>query len=313
MSVLLVIVNALVPIAFVILLGVLAGRMGSIKPESSAVLAALALDFCLPALLFEATATMPIAEFAQWRFFLGIALGLLGVYAIAMAVALALFKKPVAADSMQALNSSFPNMAFMGVPVLTAVIGTSAALSVVVGNLISSFVLIPLTLTLLEAGASEQKGKKTSVVVMTSIMSAIKKPLVWGPLIGILMAVFHIPLPEVGQKSFKLIGEATSGVALFSMGLLLSGQKLQVSISSLTNTTFKNLLQPALMWGLALLLGVTGLYRREMILLGALPTASMTAMFAVQYKVYTQESDATIVISTVFSIASLAVLIALTA
>ena len=38
------------------------------------------------------------------------------------------------------------------------------------------------------------------------------------------------------------------------------------------------LAQPAVMWLLALLLGVTGLHRREMILLGALPTASMTAM-----------------------------------
>ena len=67
------------------------------------------------------------------------------------------------------------------------------------------------------------------------------------------------------------------------------------------------------MWGLAILLGVTGVYRREMILLGALPTASMTAMFAVQYQVYTEDSDATIVVSTVLSIISLAVLIALTA
>jgi hypothetical protein len=66
------------------------------------------------------------------------------------------------------------------------------------------------------------------------------------------------------------------------------------------------------MWLLAILLGVTALHRREMILLGALPTASMTAMFAVQYKVYAEESDATILLSTVLSIATLGVVIALT-
>jgi predicted permease len=49
-----------------------------------------------------------------------------------------------------------------------------------------------------------------------------------------------------------------------------------------------------------------------MILLGALPTASMTAMFAVQYNVYQEESDATILISTILSIATLGVAIALT-
>jgi predicted permease len=46
--------------------------------------------------------------------------------------------------------------------------------------------------------------------------------------------------------------------------------------------------------------------------LGALPTASMTAMFAVEYKVYTDESDATILISTLISVVTLGACIALT-
>jgi predicted permease len=66
------------------------------------------------------------------------------------------------------------------------------------------------------------------------------------------------------------------------------------------------------MWGLAILLGVTGMHRREMILLGALPTGSMTAMFAVEYNVYKEESDATILLSTVLSIVTLGIAIALT-
>jgi predicted permease len=190
--------------------------------------------------------------------------------------------------------------------------GAGAVLSVVVGNLLSSFVLIPLTLTLLEAGSAGQTDRKASVVVWESVLSAVKKPLVWAPLLGVLMALLHIPLPGVAQKFFTLIGQATSGVALFAMGLLLAGQTFHVSVPSLANVTFKNLLQPAVMWGFALLLGVAGFSRREMILPGALPTASMTAMFAVQYKVYTNDSNATIVVSTVFSIVTLGAIIALT-
>jgi predicted permease len=312
MSVLPVIINSLVPIAFVVLLGVMAGRTGLIKPESSSVLAVMAIDFCLPSLLFCATATMTMAELSNWRFFLGIALGLLVIYVVALAISLVLFRKPIDASSLQALNSAFPNMAFMGVPVLIAVIGTSAVLSVVVGNLISSFVLLPVTLTLLAAGSPTQKGHKTGAVVFSSLLAAIKQPLVWAPLTGVAMAVAQIPLPVVAQKSFSLIGEATSGIALFAMGLLLSGQKLRIGGAAVLNVLFKLLAQPAVMWLLALLLGVSGLHRREMILLGALPTASMTAMFAVQYKVYTDESDATILLSTVLSIATLGFLIALT-
>ncbi|MFK4446587.1 malonate transporter [Caballeronia udeis] len=307
-----VILNSLVPVAFVILLGLLAGVLKLITVENSSVLAALALDFCLPAMLFAATAQMTAQEFENWQFFLGIALGLIAIYLVGLAFALFAFRKPVAESSLQALNGAFPNMAFMGIPVLTAVIGTSAVISVVIGNLISSFVLLPITLTLLETGKPSKAGTSPSMVVLSAVTRAVKQPLVWAPLAGILFAVVHVPLPDVIAKSFNLIGVATSGVALFALGLVLSGQRLKISWSASVNIVLKILAQPLVMWLLAVALGVTGVYRREMILLGALPTASMTAMFAVQYKVYIAESDATILFSTIVSIVTLGICIALT-
>lgn len=313
MSSLSVIVGALVPVAFVILLGVLAGRTGLIKPSLSTVLAALALDFCLPALLFAATARMTVREIGNWRFFAGIAAGLLGVYLVALLVSLFVFRKPVASSGLQALNSAFPNMAFMSVPVLTAVIGSSAVLSVVIGNLISSFLLLPLTLTLLEAGKPKREGTANGSIVLKSVLGAVKQPLVWAPLAGVIVALLRFPLPDVATSSLTLIGNATSGVALFALGLVLSGQKLRIGRAALLNVGFKVAVQPVFMLLLAVLLGVVGVYRREMILLAALPTASMTAMFAVEYDVYVTESDATILLSTIISIATLGVVIAITA
>jgi malonate transporter len=227
-------------------------------------------------------------------------------------ISLAAFRRPVAVSSLQALNSAFPNMAFMGVPVLTAVIGTSAVLSVVIGNLISSFVLLLLALTLLETGTPKEEGAGRAAVVWTSVLGAIKQPLVSAPLAGIVLALMQLPLPDIASKSLDLIGTATSGVALFALGLVLSGQRLRVGKAAWLNVVFKIVLQPTEMWLLAVLPGVTGAYRREMILLGALPTASMTAMFSVQYDVYVAESDATILFSTIISIATLGIFIAVT-
>lgn len=313
MSSLPVIISALVPIVFVILLGILAGRTGIVKPASSGVLASLVIDFCLPALLFNAIVTAPTAELQDGKFFLGIALGLLGIYLLALVISLVIFRKPINASSLQALNSSWPNMAYLGIPLLISVIGTSAVLSAVVGNLVSIFLLLPLTLTFLEAGSPTQEKRKRGAVVWSSITSAVRKPLVWGPLAGVVMAVAHVPLPVVAQKSLTLIGQATSGVALFAMGLVLSEQKLRIGNAAVSlNVVLKNLAQPAAMWLLAVLLGVTGPHRREMILLGAMPSAITSALIAVQYKVYTEESTTTILLSTVLSIVTLGGVIALT-
>ena len=69
--------------------------------------------------------------------------------------------------------------------------------------------------------------------------------------------------------------------------------------------------QPALMGLLVLLLAVRGQAGREMILLGALPTASIAPMLALHYKAYTAESSATVLLSTVLSVLTLAGVIAL--
>jgi predicted permease len=121
-----------------------------------------------------------------------------------------------------------------------------------------------------------------------------------------------VPIPVGAQKSFSLIGEATSGVALFATGLLLSGKKLRIGSEVALNVALKNLAQPAAMWLLALLLGLTALHRREMILLGAVPTAVGPMMLAVQYKVCIDESEAAILLSTVLSMVTMGVFIALT-
>jgi hypothetical protein len=57
---------------------------------------------------------------------------------------------------------------------------------------------------------------------------------------------------------------------------------------------------------------VTALHRREMILLGAVPTGVTPVMLAVQYKVYVDESEATILVRTALSRVTLGVFIALT-
>jgi malonate transporter len=310
---LLIIINALAPVAFVILLGWLAGRYGVIAAAASSDLAVLVLDFCLPADLFIGTASASPGQLEDWRFFVAIAVGLLAIYLAGLVIALLVFRLRVDAGALQALNGSFPNMAFMGIPVLTAVSGPSAVLSVVVGNLVSSLVLLPVTLALLEAGKNGNRGGHQGLtVVWYAVLGSIRQPLVIAPVVGVVVALLGWHLPEAVHNSFSLIGNATSGVALFALGLLLTGERLKLSRAATLNVVMKNLAQPAVMWALVLLFDVPGEYRRDLILLGALPTATITSMFALRYKVYLSESNATVLLSTVLSIVTLGAAIAMT-
>jgi malonate transporter and related proteins len=240
---LLIIINALAPVAFVIVLGWLAGRYGIVAASASSELAVLVLDFCLPAALFIGTASASPSQLDDWRFFIAIAIGLLAIYLVG--IGLLVFRHRVDAASLQALNGSFPSMAFMGIPVLTAVIGPSAVLPVVVGNLVSSLVLLRVTLAFLEAGKSGNRGHQGLTVVWHAVLGSVRQPLVIAPIIGVVVALLHLPLPEAVHNSFDLLGSATSAVALlFALGLLLTGETLQLSVDAVLNTVMKNLLRP---------------------------------------------------------------------
>jgi Membrane transport protein/short chain dehydrogenase len=182
----------------------------------------------------------------------------------------------------------------------------------VIGNLVSSLVLLPLTLALLEAGKSGGGGHQGLIVVWHSVLGSIRQPLVIAPVLGVVVALSGWHLPVALHNSLTLLGSATSGVALFALGLLLTGETLKLSFSAVLNTVTKNPVQPLAIWLLALLLDMPGEYGRQLILLGALPTATITTMFALRYKVYTSESNATVLLSTVVSIVTLGAAIALT-
>jgi predicted permease len=307
-----VIASAFSPIAFVILLGVLAGRAGIMKPGASVVLSILVLDFCLPAELFDSMATTTLNDLPGWRFFVGIAAGLAGIFLLTLLAALTVFRKQLNEGGLQALNASFPNIAFIGIPIVLAVVGKSGVVFAVIAIVISSLLLPPVALTLLAAGSREERGNKGLVLLAHSIWGSLRQSVVWAPILGVAFALTGLHLPAVAQSSLTLIGEATTGVALFALGLLLSGQKLRLGAAAICNAGMKNIAQPLAMWLIALALGMSGEPMRVMILCGALPTAPMTAMFAIKFKVGTEETDETILLSTVFSLVTVGVVIAMT-
>ena len=151
-----------------------------------------------------------------------------------------------------------------------------------------------------------------SVSCSFCVLNAVKNPLVWAPAVSVVLALFHVHLPAVVSKCCTLIGDALAGVSLFAMGLFLTGRKIKVIPAVVVKVGLKLIAQPAAMLGFAIMLGIGGASRREMILLGALPTGTIAAIFAMQFKTYEDETEAGGLLSAVASLATGAVCVALT-
>jgi malonate transporter len=296
--------QSLIPLAFVIGLGWFAGWRHIIDARHSSSLATYVMSFSFPCLLFAKTATTSLQHLFNYQFIAGLSLGLLGMYLVLFLVNRYLRRMSLSHSCQIAFVCAFPDMAFMGIPIFLVLFGEESLISIVIGNVITSLIMIPLTVSILEIeGASEVKTN-----IMSLVVKVFKKPLVLAPIIGAIFSGFSIPLPALARESLQLIGGTTSGVSLFALGLIMSQDKVSVSKSVLFNVFNKLVVHPLIMWGLVVAFGITGVLAKEAILLCALPPAIMTTMFAVKYNVLTLESTSSTVLGTVLALFSMAII-----
>ena len=292
------ILQSLVPLGFVIFLGWLAGWRNIIDARHSSSLATYVMSFSFPCLLFAKTATTSLQNLINYRFIAGLSLGLLGMYLAVFLFNRYLRRISISHSCQTAFVSSFPDMAFMGIPIFLVLFGEDSLISIVVGNLITSLIMIPVTVSILEiAQASEVKTRITALV-----LKVFRKPLVLAPIFGAIYSRLNLHLPPLAMESLNLIGGTTSGVSLFALGLIMSQDKVSISKPVLWNVFNKTLVHPLIMFGIVMASGITGALAKEAILLCAMPSAIMTTMFAAKYNVLRLESSSSTVVGTVVAL-----------
>ncbi|TDR80222.1 AEC family transporter [Paludibacterium purpuratum] len=292
---------SLIPVTFVIVLGWLAGYKKIIDNKHSSSLATYVMNFSFPCGLFLLTAGSKPAQLFNGSFVLAFWLGLMGMYAISFLIYKFLLGRQSHESAQGAFVCSFPDMAFMGIPIFTALLGKEAVLSVAIGNICTSLIMIPVVTWFMNARGAEQES------LGKLLWKVVSKPLVFAPVLGILFSLAGFPLPEMLKRSLTLISSATSGVSLFALGLIMSSFTIKFTRLVGINILLKNIVHPALMMGLILLFGLSGTFAKQAFLLTAMPTATMTTMFALKYDTLQMESTSTAILGTILSFLTLTV------
>ena len=276
--------------------------------QSSAVLARFVIEFALPFALFIAAATAKPSELFHPAFVASLAAGVFGVFIGGFLVSRFVFRHKAREASLQALGCAFPNMAYCGPPVLLAVVGASGLLPVVVGNLLVTVLLVPATLVMLASG---EGGAKEGHGVAAAVLHAISQPLVFLPIAGALVSIAGIPMPKLVVDAVDEVGRAAAGTALFTLGLIVAQTRLSLDREILFNVATKNIVQPALMLGAGLALGLDVPMLKMVLLTGVLPSATEVPALSIAHQSYAQKAAATTMVSTLFAIVSISVGVAI--
>lgn len=282
------------PFFALVLCGYVAASRRMLPLEAIAGLNGFVLFFALPCMLYRMGSSMPLARLLDGGVFL--TWTLCALITVALTIAISRNARIGWNDaSFGALVAAFPNTGFMGVPLLVALLGASAAGPVILTMLVDMVITSSLCIALSRLDGADQHG--ASKAARNALKGAATNPLPWSILLGALASVSQFELPKPIMQTIGLLADAASPLALFTIGAVLARSQMLAKLQKhapiplrdyLPVAAIKLLLHPLLVLAtgkavIALGLPLSQFALTVMVLAAALPSASNVSLLAERF------------------------------
>ena len=294
------VVGAFVALVSVAVLGYVVGLIGVLRAQDELVLSRLAFFVATPALLFTTVARADLHSIFSVVFVTNVA-SLFVVQAIFLAVAALIWRRTRSEATIGVLASSYVNAGNLGVPVAAYVLGDGALVAPIV--LFQVLVMAPVAFAVLDG---DRQGSGRRVSLRTVLTRPLRNPLTVASLLGLLVSLLGVRLPELVMRPIDLIAAAAVPVALIAYGLSLSaGTKDSITLRRdvVLAVGLKTFAQPLVAYAVARwVLDLHGPALLAPTLLAALPTAQNVYVYAVHYRASRTLARSAVLLSTLLSI-----------
>ncbi|MDR6611351.1 AEC family transporter [Leifsonia sp. 1010] len=296
-------------IAFVILVGYVAGRLRIGGPTAPYVLNRIAFFVTNPALLFVTLAHADLRVVFSTQLLVA-AIAAVASASAFVALSRAFFRSPAPETTIGALGAGYVNANNIGIPVAVYVLGSASYVAPVL--LLQLIVFAPIALTILDTTS------RGTMSVRSILTQPIRNPMIIASVLGILVDVSGIQLPDAVYQPFELLGGAAVPLVLMAFGMSLVGSKPLEAGTSRTPIVVAVALKSAVMPLLAFLVarfvfGMEGQSLFAAVALAALPTAQNVYNFAARYERGMPVARDIVLFTTIFAVPSLLVIAALLA
>ena len=168
--------QSLIPIFVCLLFGYAAGWMKVVNNENPKELVTFLMSFALPCTFVTIARTS--AETLRTTANIAAIFGLIYIVTfLATYYAARFFQKDTADESaVVALTLGFPNLASVGLPLLAALYGAGANVSVVVGLAVGAVTTTPITLAILDSSSTAGGDRSHVEIIRTAIWRRSKSP-----------------------------------------------------------------------------------------------------------------------------------------
>ncbi|MBB4641409.1 AEC family transporter [Rhizorhapis suberifaciens] len=302
----------ILPIFLIILAGYLSRKAGLLGDPASRELNRFVVWLALPCLMFDVVAT------TDWRAVWHpgfVAASLIGSFLVFAAGLLAGKARGLSlADmSVDGLNASYSNSAYIGLPLMFLIFGEASRPFVVIAATLTLMMLFAAGIILIEI--AQHSGHKSHIVLGKVTKSILRNPIVMSPLAGLAWWLTGLPLPQPVDTFVSLLGTAASPVALVAIGLFLAARPIKKAAahpSVLALAAIKLLAHPAITAVLAFfILQLPDRIAVMAITIAALPTGTGPFMVTEFYARDGKVTSGAIFLSTVLSVLTITAILTL--
>ena len=302
--------GAILPVIITVIIGYISGKRKDFNWQQAGDINNIVMLYALPLSIFSNMVMTPRhIVMTMGPVAVAIILALILSFVIPLLVARYLFRRDLALSTLQALAIGSPAVPFVGTSVLAFLFGTVSASLITVSSITQNVFQLPLVMILMSVATGD---KSQHISFGARVVNAIKQPVVWSPVIALIIVLADIHIPETISMSLGLLGKASGGLALFAAGIVLYTRSIVITTATIITVIARNILVPGACYLILLKMGFSMEQIKEVVLTMAIPVGSIAIIIAMQYKTGEQEMASTMALSIIASIITMGGFIFLT-
>jgi predicted permease len=303
------VVGLVLPYFGLIFIGFLVARITREPLEALGWMNTFIIYVALPALFFQLLDKTPIEKLTEWGFIFGSVFSTYVIFAIMFVASVLGSRGEIAESTIKGLAAAYGNIGYMGPGLALLAFGEEAAVPVALifcFENIMHFAIAPMMMAL----SGDDKTSPGALVVGV-LRKIVLHPFIIATAVGVAGAWFEYRPPLPVDRFLQYLAQAAAPCALFAMGVTLALRPLKrVPTELVPIAALKLIVHPLLCYVVLSWVGnFSETWLFSAVLLAALPTATNVFVIAQQYGVWVQRASASILLTTLASVASVTTLL----
>ncbi len=295
-------------------LGAFTKYIGLFDEKSSKILSNFAFYIALPPMIITSILANPIKGFINFDYIVRFEIATLIVFLLSYMVAKFIIRLQKNENSIFALNATYSNYGYIGIPLVILLFGQKA---IVPASLILVFD-IAFVLSLVAIFSNNFKNTLLWSKLIIALKSISKNPVIISCLIGLLLSFFELNLGKIPKSILNILSGAAVPSALFAIGIIIVSKNIEKAYSELMFISFvKLIIHPLLVISLFFFWSTDELKVLDIIwfqvatIFSCLPVAATVFPVSQHYRAYILKTSSAIIITTLISIVTIPIVLLL--